>query len=500
MFLNWNVWSNSWVGSLRDLMNMFYNLNYLRHQHNSFDNLLNVIFCVLCLDCGVWSFNNFRFRRNLNCFNSHLVHDYFSENLFFNLYFYVFNFLFDNFLQPFSKNLNFSFVVNFFWHLFDLVYECSHRYVSIGLHLDWNFLIMDEMLWLEDLDDCWLLNDLRNVNWMKSFMILMNNFIHIKNNFSRNLNRTLNIDCFFLHQLHLLWNLNVFDGFRGWDLFDNFDFNWCFYSCLKYLWNGDCGNDWDLFDGNLRNSHNLLNDLLSNDRFLHDKLNRDLLLERNHNLPVFNCDLVDLYNSFHNSISINLDWNLPDHLHRDSPFYLHLLGNLSFDYKFNFLFSFNILYLFHHLDNRNVNNDFLYYLSLLNNWHFSYYLHNLKVRHLNSYYFLNNTRNFNYLLNYSWNWNNSLYNFLDFNNSWNLNNLFDNSINKNCLNLNDLSFHDHRHWHLNSHFFDNLLSHWDYFRYLMIYYFWLLSDNWQLNLNIYRFFLFEIQRNHLLNL
>lgn len=184
-------------------------------------------------------------------------------------------------------------MMNFFFDFLNLVNKRSDRNVSVGLNFNWNFFVVNVMLRSVNFDKIWLLYDFGYLNRECSFMIFMDDLIHIEINFLRYLDRVLDLNGFFSQDLDLFGYLDILDSFRAWNLPNNLDFNRLLNFDLNYLRNSDGLCDWFFFFYYLRNFDYVLNYFFSNDRFLDNKFDGDLVLERNHNFSVLDSNFMN---------------------------------------------------------------------------------------------------------------------------------------------------------------------------------------------------------------
>ena len=230
---------------------------------------------------------------------------------------------------------------------FDLINDCSYWNISIGLYLDWYLLVMNVMLWFFHFNDKWLLNNLRHVNWMHTFVVLMYDFVHVKVHLFRNFDDGLYLYDFLLQKFNLFWNFNVLDGLLARNLTDFLDLYGFLDADLYNLRNCDCVGDCFFPLNDLRNFQDRFDDFLSDYRLLNDELYRNLVFERYDDLSVLYCDLMDLNNPLDNSVAEDFNRNLPNYFSGDSPFDFYFLRNLFLDHDLNdplLLNNFNLLY------------------------------------------------------------------------------------------------------------------------------------------------------------
>ena len=293
LFLNWNIDCNSWRLNLSDRMKMFDNFNNLWHHNNTFNNFFNIISRGLNLNSSIVVLNKLCLPWNFKCFYFGLIYNNLSENFFRNFFFNKVFGLVDYFFNDFLDNFNLFLMMNFFFNFLNLVNKWSDRNVSVGLNFNRNLFVVNVMLRCVNFDKIRLLYDFGYVNRECSFMIFMDDLIHIEINFLRYLDRVLDLNGFFSQDLDLFGYLDILDSFRAWNLPNNLDFN----RLLNFDLNDfrDCNSLCDrfLFLYDLRHFDNVLNYFFSNDRFLDNKFDGDLVLERNHNFSVLDSNFMN---------------------------------------------------------------------------------------------------------------------------------------------------------------------------------------------------------------
>lgn len=237
---------------------MFDNFDDLRQHYDSFDYFFNVVWYMLNNFFSIDDLLDFCFSRNLYCLNPGFIDYNFSEDFLFNFLFNISLGLSDYFFQLFTNQLYADCLFNLFIDFFQLVKDTSDRYVSVSLDFNWNLLVMNVVLWLVNFNDVWLLNDFRNVNWMKNIMILVNDFVHIKINLFGNFNCVLDLNDLLTQNFDLFWNFYVFDGLWTRNLLDHLDLDRFLDLYLDDFWNCDCVCDWFLDCCDLRHFDDLL--------------------------------------------------------------------------------------------------------------------------------------------------------------------------------------------------------------------------------------------------
>jgi hypothetical protein len=196
---------------------------------------------------------------------------------------------------------------------------------------------------------------------------------------------------------------------------------------------------------------------MSDNFFFHDERHFFLNNYRHLNFDSFNFSLMDFHLLIFDSIPISLN--------RDFFDYFNWNSSLDLDFN-NFLFDYSCFHDSRDLDLFDIfllHDDHLFHRDL--DWNLNLLddeLRDLNFDYLKLYLFTNNNflDNFGHLNDFfddSWNYHNFFYDLLNFNNSRNLNNLFDDSINKLRLNLNDFSFYDNRNWFVNLYRLHNFL-------------------------------------------
>lgn len=273
---------------------MFDNLNYLWHHNNTFNHFFNIIGCGLKLNSSIVVLNELGLAWNFKRLNFSLIDNNLSENFFRNFFFNkVFGFV-NDFFNDFLDDFNLFLVMNFFFDFLYLINKCSNRDVSVCLNFNWNFFVMNVMLWSVNFDKIRLLYDFGYVNRERPFMILMYNLIHIEINFFGYLNSVLDLNDFLSQDLDLFRDLDILDSFRTRNLFNNLNFNRLLNFHLDDFRNSNSLCDRSFFLYDLRYFNNVFNYFFSNDRFLDDKFYRNLMLERNHDFSVLDSDLMHL--------------------------------------------------------------------------------------------------------------------------------------------------------------------------------------------------------------
>lgn len=273
---------------------MLDNLNYLRHHNNTFNNFFNIIGCGLKLNSSIVVLNELGLAWNFKCLNFSLIDNNLSENFFRNLFFNkVFRFV-NDFFNDFLDNFNLFLMMNFFFDFLYLINKCSNSNISVGLDFNWNFLVMNIMLWSVNFDKIRLLYDFGYVNRERPFMIFMYNLVHIEIDFFGYLYSVLDLNDLLSQNLDFFRNLNILDSFRTKNLFNNLNFNSLLNLHLDYFRDSNSLCDRSFFLYNLRYFNNVLDYFFCNDRFLDDKFHRNFMSERNHDLPVLDSDLMNL--------------------------------------------------------------------------------------------------------------------------------------------------------------------------------------------------------------
>lgn len=223
---------------------MFHNFNDLRQHYDSFDNFFNVVWHILNDLFNIDNLLDFRFSRNLYSLDPCFINYNFSQNFLFNFLFNVSLGLSDNLLEFFTDQLNADCLFKFFINFFQLVKYTSDRHVSVSLNFNWNLLVVNVVLWLVNLNDVWLFNYFRNVDWVKYVMILVDDFVHVKINLFGNFNCVLDLNNFLAQNFDLFGNFNVLDSLWTRNLLDNLDLDGFLDLYLDDFWNCDCVCDW----------------------------------------------------------------------------------------------------------------------------------------------------------------------------------------------------------------------------------------------------------------
>jgi hypothetical protein len=262
------------------------------------------------------------------------------------------------------------------------------------------------------------------------------------------------------------------------DLFSNWHFNLnYFFNCL-----------------------NVLDDNLGDNRLLDDHWNRLLNDKWNRDFSVFDSNLVNLHDFLNNSISENFNRYLPQNLNRDRSLDFNLHNSISFDNDMNNLLSFNDFNLLDVLDNWDFDGYFHYLLYLSDDWNLSNYLHDLEDWCFNDHDLFDYSWHLHYLLDDSWH----DYYFLDdsFNldHPWDLYYLLNDTIDKYFFHSDHLFLHDNRDSFFNANLFDNLFSDWYELRNFDFDKLRLILNMWDINFRKQWDLFADIQRNNLIDL
>lgn len=144
---------------------MFDNFNNLWQHNNTLNNFFNITCSGLKLNCCIVVLNDLSFTWNFICLDFGLIHNYFSKNLFWNLFLNKMLGFIDNFFNFFLNNLDLSLMMNFFFNFFNLINKGTNRYISIGLNFNRNLFVVNVMFWCIDFNKVRLFNIFRDMNW-----------------------------------------------------------------------------------------------------------------------------------------------------------------------------------------------------------------------------------------------------------------------------------------------------------------------------------------------
>ena len=179
MFFNTCINCNTSRLYLCDIMNVLNYLNNLWQHNDPFNNFLDIIWCLLVLNSGIHSLQQFRLWWHFNSLDYRLIDNNLPQNFLLHFPFNKLFILFDNLLNHLSKDLNFRLMMNFFSNFFNLIDYGSNWYISICLNLYWNLFIMNDVLGFWYFNDIGLLDDFRYVNWMQALVVLVDDFVHV---------------------------------------------------------------------------------------------------------------------------------------------------------------------------------------------------------------------------------------------------------------------------------------------------------------------------------